>query len=108
VPAVPRDPLSRSQTASQSHADFPHLAKAAALALHVELRPGDALYLPCGWWHDVRTPRGETSLSVSFWAQQPESKLAEAPLNGEDDESADGGEALSAYSAAPRGVCLVR
>lgn len=103
-----RDPRSCPQTASQSHADFPHLAKAAALALHVELRAGDALYLPCGWWHDVRTPLGETSLSVSFWAQQPESKLAEARFDGDQDESADGEEALSAYNAAPRGVCLVR
>ena len=54
---------------------FPLLAQAAPLALHVELCAGDALYLPCGWWHDVRTPQGEVSLSVSYWAQQPEAKL---------------------------------
>jgi hypothetical protein len=72
---------------AEAHAAFPLLAEASALALHVELRAGDALYLPCGWWHDVRTPSGERSLSLSFWAQQPESKLLAAS-----DEVVDPGE----------------
>ena len=65
-------------------------AEASALALHVELRAGDALYLPCGWWHDVRTPTGERSLSLSLWAQQPESKLlATSDDPGGEHESAE-------------------
>ena len=43
-------------------------------AQHAELGPGDALYLPCGWWHAVQTvpPPHEAAVSISYWAHQPE------------------------------------
>ena len=53
---------------------FPHLARAEADALHVDVRAGDALYIPLGWWHAVSTPPQERSISISYWAQQPEGK----------------------------------
>jgi hypothetical protein len=59
--------------------DFPGFRAAAQLAHDVELSAADALYLPCGWWHAVSTPPGERSISVSFWAQQPEGKAC-APV----------------------------
>jgi hypothetical protein len=33
----------------------------------VTLRPGDALYIPIGWWHSVRSTASTTSI-VFFWA----------------------------------------
>lgn len=56
---------------------FPLLAEAQASALHVEVKAGDALYIPVGWWHAVSTPPFERSISVSYWAQQPEGKAWE-------------------------------
>jgi hypothetical protein len=50
---------------------------AAALALRVVLYPGDALYLPCCWWHEIGSPPGELSISVSYWAAQPAGKGVE-------------------------------
>ena len=32
---------------------------------HVILRPGEALFIPKGWWHFVRSL--DPSLSVNFW-----------------------------------------
>lgn len=74
---------------------FPLLAEAAPLALHTELGEGDALYLPACWWHHVRTRAGERSISVSYWASQPEAKAWQPPSTGreawQDDEGAAGG-----------------
>ena len=65
---------------------FPQLHLAQQCAVSVELRAGDALYLPCGWWHDVRTPKGERSLSISYWTQQPPGKAwVRAPFGEVDD-----------------------
>ena len=72
-----------------SHGAFPLLARAAGHARAVELRAGDALYLPCGWWHDVRTRRGERSISVSFWAQQPPDKAWQPPFDDDEQELGD-------------------
>ena len=80
---------------------FPRIEEAQARSHSVELRPGDALYLPCGWWHAVETPAGERSISVSYWALQPEGK-AWAPTEAEGDEWADSG------GAGEAGICIMR
>jgi hypothetical protein len=41
--------------------------------IEVALKPGDLLYLPYGWWHQVDTT-GEQNLNVNFW-WVPYSKL---------------------------------
>ena len=43
----------------------PRFAASADSLLETVLGPGDALYIPAGWWHFVRslTP----SLTVNFW-----------------------------------------
>jgi len=43
---------------------FPALADARPRV--AEVRAGDVLYLPCGWWHAVRGSEG-TNLSVNYW-----------------------------------------
>ncbi|CAJ1396843.1 unnamed protein product [Effrenium voratum] len=51
--------------------------------LWVVLHPGDAIYIPPGWWHSVRTWRPENAavplaLSVNFWyAMTPEVAAAQ-------------------------------
>ena len=64
---------------------FPLLAEARARAIEVEVNCGDALYIPCCWWHAVATPAGERSISVSYWAQQPHGK-AWTPAEEEEDD----------------------
>ncbi|MFF2078504.1 cupin-like domain-containing protein [Kitasatospora sp. NPDC058162] len=46
---------------------FPRLR--GATLHHVRMRPGDLLYIPRGWWHDIRahTP----SVSVNHWFGEP-------------------------------------
>jgi hypothetical protein len=45
------------------HARFPRLRDAELLV--AELEPGDAIYVPRGWWHHVRTL--ELGIAVNFW-----------------------------------------
>ena len=63
---------------------FPLLKRALPLALRVELGPGDALYLPCGWWHAVQSqpPAHQRSISLSYWARQPEGKIRDSSEGG--------------------------
>merc|ERR1712050_394918 len=46
---------------------FPEFPKAAAVALHANLGPGDCIYIPAGWWHEVFTDEAEGALSVNHW-----------------------------------------
>ena len=64
---------------------FPLLEEAQKRALHVELNAGDALYLPVCWWHAIRTPIGERSISVTYHCEQPQGKRRE-PEEWEDEE----------------------
>ena len=48
--AMPNELASSSPRADPS---FPLYAEATEIS--VDLQPGDALYLPCGWWHEVTT-----------------------------------------------------
>ncbi|WP_406447728.1 cupin-like domain-containing protein [Streptomyces sp. NBC_00876] len=58
---------SRIDLAEPDLGRFPRLRK--AVLHHARLRPGDLLYIPRGWWHDVRahTP----SVSVNHWFGEP-------------------------------------
>ena len=63
---------------------FPLLGRALPQALQVDLGPGDALYLPCGWWHAVQSqpPTHERSISLSYWARQPGGKVRDSSEGG--------------------------
>jgi ribosomal protein L16 Arg81 hydroxylase len=54
---------------SQVDAEMPDLeefpAFSQATRFECELGPGDALYIPPGWWHHVRSL--SVSFSVSHW-----------------------------------------
>lgn len=55
--------FSRVDPEAPDLARFPRFARAEGL--RCRLHPGDALLIPSGWWHHVRTL--ETSISVNFW-----------------------------------------
>lgn len=44
----------------------PHFAKAASDALMTTLQPGDAIYIPYGWWHAVES-LSAVSMLVNYW-----------------------------------------
>ncbi|MFT4075163.1 MAG: cupin-like domain-containing protein [Asticcacaulis sp.] len=45
---------------------YPLFAKALETAQMAELEPGDALYIPYGWWHHVQSLSGFNAL-VNYW-----------------------------------------
>jgi hypothetical protein len=59
-------PLSLVQLTQADHERFPRHAQALRHALQVELGPGDALFIPFGWWHHVEslTP---FNVLVNYW-----------------------------------------
>ena len=58
---------------------YPRFAEALEAAQQVELEPGDALYLPAMWWHDVRSLEDFGAL-INFWWRDGEPPLL-TPLN---------------------------
>jgi hypothetical protein len=54
---------------------FPHLKTALDCKYEVVLNPGDILYLPAGWWHEVTALGDEMVCSVNrFWRVYPASR----------------------------------
>lgn len=47
-------------------ARFPRFASAQASAQVVLLEPGDAIYIPAMWWHEIRA-EGALNLLVNYW-----------------------------------------
>ena len=59
-------PVSLVQFTQPDHERFPRYAEALRHALQAELEPGDALFIPFGWWHHVEslTP---FNVLVNYW-----------------------------------------
>jgi len=58
---------------------YPRFAEALKVARRAELGPGDALYIPAMWWHDVLSLDDFGSL-INFWWRDAEPPLL-TPLN---------------------------
>jgi hypothetical protein len=58
---------------------YPRFAAALETAQRAELGPGDALYIPAMWWHDVRSLEDFGTL-INFWWRDGEPPLL-TPLN---------------------------
>ena len=56
--------------------------------LHVDVAPGDVLYLPCAWWHCVEGS-AERNMILNWWCVVHEQKRAA----GEQDEGGVAGRA---------------
>ncbi|MGN7997850.1 cupin-like domain-containing protein [Sphingomonas sp. 22176] len=59
-------PVSLAATAASQDPRYPRFAAARALALTVTLHPGDALYLPKLWWHQVEAT-APFNLLMNYW-----------------------------------------
>ena len=54
---------------------FPNLQAALPHRLEVNLQPGEMLYIPAGWWHEVTTLGSEMACSLNrFWRVFPTSR----------------------------------
>jgi hypothetical protein len=55
--------------------EFPKVAKALASKCEVILNPGELLYIPAGWWHEVTALGDEMVCSINrFWRVYPASR----------------------------------
>ena len=63
-------PVSMVDVANPDHARYPRFAAAWAQAQVAELEPGDAIYIPTMWWHDIRATAPYSAL-VNYWYNYP-------------------------------------
>lgn len=59
-------PVSLVDLANPDLARFPRFAEAREHALETTLEPGDAIYIPYGWWHGVES-LDPVSILVNYW-----------------------------------------
>lgn len=59
-------PVSMVSLENPDFDQYPRFREALAVAEVAELEPGDALYMPYGWWHHVRTLEAFNVL-VNYW-----------------------------------------
>ena len=59
-------PLSMVSLDEPDLARFPKFKNALEFAQSAELNPGDAIYIPYGWWHHVRS-EGPLNILVNYW-----------------------------------------
>lgn len=63
---VAGQPTSMVDLSAPDLARYPRFAAALAAAEMVDLEPGDALYIPALWWHDVQAT-GDLNILVNYW-----------------------------------------
>jgi hypothetical protein len=64
-------PVSLVQFTKPDHARFPRYAEALRHAWQAELGPGDALFIPYGWWHHVESLTPFNVLVNYWWNHAP-------------------------------------
>lgn len=70
-------PVSMVDFLAPDLAAFPRFAKAWERAQTAELEPGDAVYIPYGWWHGVQSLE-PVSVLVNYWWSEADPDLAGA------------------------------
>jgi hypothetical protein len=65
-------PLSMVPPYDADLARFPRFAEALRHAVTAELEPGDALYIPYGWWHHVQSLTPFNALVNYWWNDAPQ------------------------------------
>ena len=65
-------PVSLVQLTKPDHARFPRFAEALRHAWQAELGPGDALFIPFGWWHHVESLTPFNVLVNYWWSGAPD------------------------------------
>ncbi len=64
-------PISLVDARAPDLARFPRFAQAAARALRFDLEPGDAIYIPSQWWHQVDATAPLGGLINYWWRRGP-------------------------------------
>jgi Cupin-like domain len=59
-------PISMVPLQNPDFGRYPRFREALAAARVAELGPGDALFIPCGWWHHVQS-LGTFNVLVNYW-----------------------------------------
>jgi|SRR5882672_11324727 len=65
-------PISMVPLTNPDLARFPRFSEALRHAVQAELEPGDALYIPYGWWHHVESLTGFNVLVNYWWDDTPQ------------------------------------
>jgi len=65
-------PLSMVPPYAPDFARYPRFAEALRHAVTAELEPGDALYIPYGWWHHVQSLTTFNALVNYWWNDAPQ------------------------------------
>jgi hypothetical protein len=65
-------PVSLVEFTRPDHERFPRYAEALRHALQAELEPGDALFIPFGWWHHVESLTPFNVLVNYWWNDAPD------------------------------------
>ena len=65
---------------------FPMFFEARERRLRAELAPGDMLYIPAGWFHEVFSKSASESspeghMALNYWFHPPDSELFETPYS---------------------------
>lgn len=60
---------------------FPRFASAMAKAQTAELAPGDAIYIPYMWWHQVESLDSFSVLANYWWSETPPPQPGLAPID---------------------------
>jgi hypothetical protein len=63
---VAGQPISLVDLAAPDYDRFPKIREALKHAQTAELGPGDAIYIPCLWWHGVEAT-GPLNLLINYW-----------------------------------------
>ena len=64
-------PISMVDTREPNLDQFPNFDVAENAALHAELKPGDAIYIPSMWWHQVESFDSHSALVNYWWRVTP-------------------------------------
>ena len=64
-------PISLADIEAPDFVKFPRLQSALAAGQAAELEPGDAIYIPYGWWHHVRSLSALNVLVNYWWNEAP-------------------------------------
>ena len=59
-------PVSLAASGSRDDAKYPRFAKIREQALRAELEPGDAIYIPKLWWHQIESTASFNGL-INYW-----------------------------------------
>ena len=69
-------PTSMVKVAAPDLERFPRFAEALAVAETTEVGPGDAIFIPSTWWHNVESLE-PVNFSINFWWCEPAEWVAE-------------------------------